>query len=723
MLRPSFYIVAVLILLFTGTTMAQCPVNMGFDTGDFTNWEGFTGTIDRTSYVIDVPTPGIVNGRHTIISRASKQKDPYGKFDIASPNGSAYCVQLGNSGTGAQAERLSYTFDVPANVTDYSLIYYYAVVLQKQIPPHTELQQPRFTANVFDVTKNKYADCGAFKFVASDGSPGFQTAPVGSNVVYKDWSPVTINLLSYAGHRIRLEFTTNDCSPGGHFGYAYIDVNQNCFSPVSGNVVCGTNQSITLKAPSGFAGYNWFNGTDFTKVVATGSSYTISPAPSVGTTYSVAIQPYPGIGCPDTITTTIKSPENLALNVLPALGACRSSSVNLTAPAVTAGTDPSFTLTYHTDAAGTLFIADPTAVTDSGTYYIKATSPAGCEYIKPIKLSFLPSPNLVINNPLAVCNPATVDITLPAITAGSQNTPNITYWIDANTTIPLPLADAKKIAKTSTYYIKSTNSSGCSDIKPVTVLINDLPVLVTNSFEACNSADITTPQATAGSTGNATYGYWKDAAATDTLANAKTILVSGRYYIKATTAAGCTAIAPIDITIYPYPQITITNPPAVIFPATVDITHTFNRVPGTVYYFYIDSLATKLIPDPTKIAVRGTYYIKAVNGNNCALIMPVIVTVKPPDVIDYGVNTFSPNGDGNNDTFHFKITKALQVNHFRIYNSWGTLLFETNNVLTGWDGTYNGKKMPVGTYYWIMDGYDTYLKKDIKQSGSITLVM
>ncbi|MFX8914776.1 hypothetical protein ABTM95_19250, partial [Acinetobacter baumannii] len=89
-----------------------------------------------------------------------------------------------------------------------------------------------------------YVDCPSFSFVASGNLPGFQLSNIGSDVYFKPWSPVSIKLVGYAGKTIRLEFTTNDCTKGGHFGYAYLDVNENCTSPIDGNVYCNGAEQL-----------------------------------------------------------------------------------------------------------------------------------------------------------------------------------------------------------------------------------------------------------------------------------------------------------------------------------------------------------------------------------------------------------------------------------------------------------------------------------------------
>lgn len=52
---------------------------------------------------------------------------------------------------------------------------------------------------------------------------------------------------------------------------------------------------------------------------------------------------------------------------------CEGASVDLTAAAVTAGSDAGLSFSYFADAAGTQALADPAAVTSAGTYYIRGT--------------------------------------------------------------------------------------------------------------------------------------------------------------------------------------------------------------------------------------------------------------------------------------------------------------------------------------------------------------
>lgn len=63
---------------------------------------------------------------------------------------------------------------------------------------------------------------------------------------------------------------------------------------------------------------------------------------------------------------------------------------------------------------------------------------------------------------------------------------------------------------------------------------------------------------------------------------------------------------------------------------------------------------------------------------------------------------FTPNGDGNNDGFNVKSTCIYSLEK-KIYNRWGSLLFESTQINEEWDGrTRAGEEVPEGTYFYII---------------------
>jgi len=81
---------------------------------------------------------------------------------------------------------------------------------------------------------------------------------------------------------------------------------------------------------------------------------------------------------------------------------------------------------------------------------------------------------------------------------------------------------------------------------------------------------------------------------------------------------------------------------------------------------------------------------------------------------------FTPNGDGTNDLLFVKggpFDKMI----FRVYNSWGEIVFETENQEIGWDGKKNGIDQPVGVYVWTLVA-DMYNNRQIKKNGDVTII-
>ncbi|MFW5752264.1 MAG: gliding motility-associated C-terminal domain-containing protein, partial [bacterium] len=62
---------------------------------------------------------------------------------------------------------------------------------------------------------------------------------------------------------------------------------------------------------------------------------------------------------------------------------------------------------------------------------------------------------------------------------------------------------------------------------------------------------------------------------------------------------------------------------------------------------------------------------------------------------------FSPNDDGFNDEWEISVARILPVT-VEVFNRWGERVFYSEQYDTKWDGTFKGKPLPVGTYYFVI---------------------
>lgn len=361
-----------LLLLYCPVTNAQvCPPNIDFESGNFNGWRCHVGQVaqsgnDNVISLYDVGGP--VTDQHTMYSLNSDAglMDYYGGFPVLCPNGSRYSVKLGNTSGGAQAEGISYEFTIPAGQNTYSLTYHYAVVFQD--PSHQPHQQPRLVLEVMNVTDNELITCSSFTFFPNGSPlPGFFQSPRSDSIAVwcKDWSPVSINLNNKAGKTIRLFFKTADCVFVRHFGYAYIDVNSGCNSEFTGAVYCPDDTTVSVTAPFGYQNYTWYNNT-FTQVLGTQQTINFAPPPASGTTIAVALTPYDGYGCPDTLFAKLIDTLSLKAKAGADQISCNKNPVfigDVPEPGINYSWDPPTALSNS-------YIANPRAGPDITTQYI-----------------------------------------------------------------------------------------------------------------------------------------------------------------------------------------------------------------------------------------------------------------------------------------------------------------------------------------------------------------
>lgn len=171
--------------------------------------------------------------------------------------------------------------------------------------------------------------------------------------------------------------------------------------------------------------------------------------------------------------------------------------------------------------------------------------------------------------------------------------------------------------------------------------------------------------------------------------------------------------------------ITVIQPPPVNAGNDVTITEgetTILHASGG--FFYEWSPAYLLFYDKTanpdaEPTVTTDYYVYGTDAEKrCFAYDTVTVSVIPSiEVVFY--NTFTPNADGNNDTWYIGNIYKYPNNRVEIFNRNGKLVYKANGYLNNWDGkTFLGDQLPAATYFYMMD-----LGEDAgKFHGTITIV-
>lgn len=364
------YFLLITILFFYSNGFTQtCPVNIDFEQGSFSKWESFAGKTytNNNENVIELDTSLPIFNRHQIISADSNgviPLDEYGKFPKLCPYGGKYSVKLGNDNVDGEAEGLKYTFTVPATEDTFSFTYFYAVVFED--PQHAPEEQPRFFVTAYETASGNLINCASYNYISTGGLPGFKKTKISDNILYKEWSPVSIQFVGLANKQVTLEFKTADCTLGGHFGYAYLDIGSGCSNILATAPYCIETNSLLLNAPYGFQYYTWYNET-FTKVVGREQNLVLSPPPLTTGKFWVDLEPYPGYGCRDTVyalVTPLPVPDTP--KVKPDYVFCQ----NITASALEASPSINSDLLWYAD----------TTKPGSNDPLIPSTSEAGISY-------------------------------------------------------------------------------------------------------------------------------------------------------------------------------------------------------------------------------------------------------------------------------------------------------------------------------------------------------
>lgn len=378
-----------------------------------------------------------------------------------------------------------------------------------------------------------------------------------------------------------------------------------------------------------------------------------------------------------------------------------------------------YTFVWHEASSGSLSISGTThTVTNEGTYYVVAqhgdcSAPIESQRRLIIEASI---PDAAFNIPSTACKGSIINFTNQSAT-DPQVTP-IYEWDFGDGTLSSDVSPSRTFQTASTYTIElKVHYAGglCPDQTTKNITIQEAPSISIinpdNSYSFCkgDSIRLEVPGAfnsyawSTAETGSFIY-------ATD----------SGTYTVNVTTD-GCELQAERKVTTFPIPNVIATANPANIQEGQP----TQLQVSGIDNYEWspIETLSDPAVANPIATPLVTTEYkVTGTTAFGCYGESSVLVEVKG----DFMVNKlgprpfFSPGGQDNINAFwQVNEIEKYPVCNVSVYDERGTKVYEAKPYQNDWNGTYNGKELPDGVYYYIIrcEG-----EEGNPRSGSITLL-
>ncbi|MFC3415403.1 MBG domain-containing protein [Algoriphagus hitonicola] len=178
--------------------------------------------------------------------------------------------------------------------------------------------------------------------------------------------------------------------------------------------------------------------------------------------------------------------------------------------------------------------------------------------------------------------------------------------------------------------------------------------------------------------------------------------------------------APTDITLNndsfdPSPTVFFQEVGAFTVVDPIDDIHIIELVPGAEdneYFEIIDGILFWSSADEAAGRTEFTVLVRVTDRDGNVLEKAFLVTRTRINLENLEVyNTFTPNGDGVNDTWGLPQLRYYQGVRLQVFDLSGERIFYSEDADVRWDGTYQGNEMPTGAYSWVIEVIETGEKR------------
>ncbi|AYL94922.1 gliding motility-associated C-terminal domain-containing protein [Mucilaginibacter celer] len=257
--------------------------------------------------------------------------------------------------------------------------------------------------------------------------------------------------------------------------------------------------------------------------------------------------------------------------------------------------------------------------------------------------------------------------------------------------------------------------NGCETVSPAVSVAINKPVIASagNDQTICKGESITLH-----ATGGTTYRWFPATGLSNpNIANPEASPNATTTYTVNVTNNNCQAQSSVTLTVNNGPIAYASAVAEVIKGEKIRLQGKAEGTNVTYYWTPDDDISDSNTLTPIVSPTRDiTYVLHVLQPGSCKFEATASVSLKVVEGFTIP-NTFTPNGDGVNDTWKIDALNSYPNSTTQVFNRYGTLVFETRGYPTPWDGTYNGNRLPSGTYYYKID-----LKNGKVYSGWVQII-
>nr|WP_299203740.1 choice-of-anchor L domain-containing protein [uncultured Brumimicrobium sp.] len=282
---------------------------------------------------------------------------------------------------------------------------------------------------------------------------------------------------------------------------------------------------------------------------------------------------------------------------------------------------------------------------------------------------------------------------------------NYTYeWTNPEGSVISIFAEAEVAPReTTTYTVVVTDECGESATTTVTVTVLSPPLVldITPTQQICPGDSALITVTASGGFGNYYY-FWPHSGET-----------TQSVWVNPTVNTRYDVIVKDDcqtFQVQTHTTVTVVQPDAdfdaITDPKFIGLPITFQNLTnnGNTYQWDLGNGASSTVVHPNNTYdYPGTYDITLIATDQYGCVDTI---TKPITILDefylYIPNSFTPGDNRVNTSFS---VSAIGIEEFyiKIYNRWGELLFQSDDVDFEWDGTFNGEMVRDGTYVWKIE--------------------